>query len=219
MTKTTQVNQEVLTLLERLDYEVVSATNTITTLLEVSTDTDVLNSKMFRQYEKDYMQKFMEYDFAKQDVSKIVLAEYADKNVNVNWNLDFMTNTLTITAEEINEVPYLKQVFIEISEEDLNLLQNLYYSVEAKRSIIIKMFDRHKLDFDTKLIDSHVFKEFQKNLALNERDLEREKERLSNELLPINTNNHNINWSFNFYDCKLEINIMCECGVDLFETK
>ena len=219
MTKTTQVKQEVLDLLERLDYEVVSATNTITTLIEVSTDIDVLKSKMFQQYEKDYIQKFMQYDYAKQEVSKQVLSEYVGKNVNANWNLDFMTNTLTITAEEVDDNSYFKQVLIDITDEDMYLLQNLYYSVQAKRSIIVKMFDRHKLDFDAKIIDSVVFKEYQRQLALIERDYEREKERLSSSLLPHSANFHNINWNINFYDNRFEVNIMCECGVDLFETK
>ena len=214
MLKEMQLKEEVLNLLERLDYETLSASNTIATLLEGGL-ADVTNSKIFTKYENDYITKYMEYDFAKLGVNEFILSQLEEKNIVVDWTLQFVTNKLEVTVNKDIEVK--KTVYIDLTEEELNTLQNLHYAVQAKRAIVVKIFDRHQLDADTKVLYSGAFQDYQNSLAKLERDYEREKDRLSKKFLPVGADSHSLNWGFDFLNNQFIVRILCDCGVNLFD--
>jgi len=218
MKTTMAMNEEVSTLFDRLNYDTLSASNTIATLIESGKDADILKSDLFKQYDHEYMLKFMEYDFAKQDLSRRLLEQHKDENVVINWTVtsDFSQIDLDIVEdkEEIKE-----KISIDVSEDDINLLQNLYYTVEAKRAIIIKIFDRHKSDVDaSELMTLAAFKEYRSQLTKAERDYDKEKERISNLLIPGCLQNHTVKWSFDFMNNIFNIYIKCDCGVQAYHS-
>lgn len=213
------INSELINLIERLDYETLSSSNTIATLVETSQDIDILKSDLFAKYDKAYVTKFMEYDIAKQIVSKTISAEYNEQTQVVNWTLDFATGKLKLDVQDVPE-QYKKKIAIDVDVDEINTLLNLHYSVVAKRSIINKIFERNKLNPDAdKIATSDTFIEYQNQLAKTERDYELEKERLSAKLIPDCFAGHSIRWSFDFLDNQFIIYVLCECGVDVYEDR
>lgn len=220
MIQNIKLDDHLLTLLERLDYETLSKSNTIATLLEnSSSDVTILTSRIFQKYHDDYASKFTEYDFARQQVNKMLLGEFGEdgKNVSISWSADFGSGYLTVSTEE--EKGFFKLIHITIKEEDLVKLQELFYTVEAMRAIIIKLMDRHKLDTNIDFMTAPAFKEYQSQMAKLERDLEHEKTRVSALYLPSGASAHKIKWGFDFMDNLFEVSIFCECGVELFEER
>lgn len=201
------LKEDVLNYLERLNYEVVSTSNTIVTIIENNKAADVLSGRMFQKYNKDFITKFAEYELVKQQVSRALLKESGVKRANINWNIIFATNELTT---DILELPCKQHLSVTIEEnEEYVKLEDLHYSVMAMRDIILKLFDRHKMDdLEFSILEADSFKEYQKILAETERDYDRLKEKLSDSLITSDLKNRNIDWEFNFLENLFEIYVL-----------
>lgn len=209
MKKTMPVDETTLTLLERLDYETMSASNTIATLVETSSDTSILTSDLFQRYEKDYTLKFMEYELAKQEINKSILKDYDDKKFSLSWEINFSSAQMILNIDENQKDQYEEKILIDIDPSELSILENLYYSAESKRAIIIKILNRNRLNTNAASVaNSAAFKEYQLQLAKVEVDCEREKERLSSQLMPSNVDGIASKWNINFLDSVFEVYVM-----------
>lgn len=94
------VPQEFVNYVERLSYEESSLRNIIITYLDMhksDTDDTAINNPIFQSYQKKYMDASTAYEIAKSKITKDFVPECLS-NHQVNWNLDFNTNELTITV-------------------------------------------------------------------------------------------------------------------------
>lgn len=95
------VPQEFVDYVERLSYEEASFRNIVLTYLDLhKTDVDdtAINNPVFQSYQKKFMEASTAYELAKSKITKDFVPECL-KNHQVEWNLDFNTNTLTITVK------------------------------------------------------------------------------------------------------------------------
>lgn len=206
MKETIKIKEELFNLIDRLNYEVISNSNVIATLIENSQDKEILEGDLFQKYNKEYISSYVEYDLAKQQINKFLLERFPGNDSQIDWNLDFFTGELELDVVK-GRALYQNKVTIDVDEDTITKIENLHYSVLAMRDIIIKLFDRHKLDVDTtKLIESKVLKEYQRQLTQIERQYEKEKDRVSTLLMPDEYKGvDGITWNINFLDNQFEL--------------
>ena len=205
-------------LIERLHFETISRINIVTTLISGNTNKDMINSDLFYKYEKDYISKFMEYDLAKQTISNHLISKHDPETTIINWSIpNFSTKEVEVEIMKVKS-QYNNIISVDVDEDELAILANLYYTTEARRNIISTMFDTLKLDPSaSKIIESDAFMEYQSQLIDVEKRYEIEKSRLSNELInthyPILLSAHDYDWKFDFMEDRFIIYIKCDCGV------
>ncbi len=93
-------NQEIINLIQSLQYEVESRKNIIKDLMNSDNGFMNYNEKTFNKYHKEYVEFFVQYETAKEELQKMYVKEYVDKYSSVSWNLDFGTHELTITYDD-----------------------------------------------------------------------------------------------------------------------
>lgn len=96
------VNDDTVSLLQRLNYDVSSRRDTICFLLDqhkMDEDDTLLTSKVFQSYQSQLSSLSAEYELAKDEM----IRTYVDADIIpkiTNWNLDFNTGILDITYNE-----------------------------------------------------------------------------------------------------------------------
>lgn len=96
------VNEETVSLLQRLNYDVSSRRDTICFLLDqhkMDEDDTLLTSKVFNTYQSQLSSLSAEYELAKDEMIRTYVDESIIPNIT-NWNLDFSTGILNITYNE-----------------------------------------------------------------------------------------------------------------------
>lgn len=96
------VNEETVSLLQRLSYDVSSRRDTICFLLDqhkMDEDDTLLTSKVFNTYQSQLSSLSAEYELAKDEMIRTYVDESIIPNIT-NWNLDFSTGILNITYNE-----------------------------------------------------------------------------------------------------------------------
>lgn len=90
-------NQDLINLLERLQYETESKKEVISYMIS----TDSILAPSFSTYEKRYEDAFIQYAAAKQELEKTyIFPEFEDKNKVISWNLDFETHIIEVKYTE-----------------------------------------------------------------------------------------------------------------------
>ena len=93
------VTQEMVNYLQRLSFEVQTREEIITKLLETHKDDidgSLFTSKPFLKYSEELSRIKAEFELAKSEVENIYIPEVLRGKHKYNWNVDFMTNELTI---------------------------------------------------------------------------------------------------------------------------
>lgn len=90
------VKDEIINLIESLQYEVDARKDLIAFMISKNFDT---STDSFKRYQKEYMEFYTQYNAAKNELENLYLKKY--KNKKIMWNLDFNNKTLTI--QEIGE--------------------------------------------------------------------------------------------------------------------
>lgn len=85
-------NQELVNLIESLQYEVNARKELISFML--STDMS-MDTHAFERYNKEYMDFYIQYNEAKNQLQKMYV--YTAVENPISWNLDFETSEITIT--------------------------------------------------------------------------------------------------------------------------
>jgi hypothetical protein len=89
---TQEVPEEVVNYLEGLDYDV----NALQNLIAFLGRSYEVNKELIKDYQNDYLQKFAEFEKAKQ----IFANDLGLGNSGANWSLDYATRIVTISYEE-----------------------------------------------------------------------------------------------------------------------
>lgn len=93
------VTQEMVNYLQRLNYEVFTREEIITKLIEMhknDADDSLFISKPFLKYSEELSRVKAEYEMAKLEVEKLYVPEVLYGKHQYNWNVDFITNIMTI---------------------------------------------------------------------------------------------------------------------------
>lgn len=90
-------NQDIINLLERLQYETESRKEVISYMIS----TDGIQTPSFDIYEQRYQDAFIEYTAAKQELEKnYIFPNFEDKDKVISWNLDFSTHIVKVQYKE-----------------------------------------------------------------------------------------------------------------------
>lgn len=93
------VDQDLVNKIERRQFEYLSRQDILARLMEGHWDEeDVLNSKLFRAYEKQYLDAKIAYENAKAELERRYIQEQYDGR-QIRWNLDFASCVVTIEGE------------------------------------------------------------------------------------------------------------------------
>lgn len=104
---TIQIGEELSNYLEKLTYEIESKKSIIDYMFEshkMDTDASLFESPVWKQYEKDYQETFIEFDMAKNEASKLIMETIRNKfgkNIDCDWRVtDFKERTIEVTLRE-----------------------------------------------------------------------------------------------------------------------
>lgn len=87
--QTIKIPEDFILYLERLNYEV----NSYQSLLTYAINNDLYNTATFEEYNKKYIEAFIEYDLAKEELK----ANFIPKELNnYIWEVSFVENILYI---------------------------------------------------------------------------------------------------------------------------
>lgn len=96
-----KIKQEVIDYLQRLHFEVEARKDIIQRIIEAHAydeNTDILDSKAFKKYDRELSEMKAEYELAKQEVTKEYVPDEF-KGANIIWNIDFQTAVMTIEVD------------------------------------------------------------------------------------------------------------------------
>lgn len=85
------VEQDICDLIERYQYEMIARKEIIAFMLESGMNTD---TNSFKAYEKEYLEYFVKYNEAKNQLEQLYIIPVLGKVQN--WNLNFRTRELTV---------------------------------------------------------------------------------------------------------------------------
>lgn len=93
------IPQETIDYLQRLNYEVFTREEIITKLLEMHKDDEddsLFTSKPFLKYSEELSRVKAEYEMAKLEAEKIYIPKELYGQHQYSWNIDFITNVMTV---------------------------------------------------------------------------------------------------------------------------
>lgn len=96
-----KIKQEVIDYLQRLHFEVESRKDIIQRIIEAHAydeNTDILDSRVFKKYDRELSELKAEYELAKLEVTKEYVPDEF-KETNIIWNIDFQTAVMTIEVD------------------------------------------------------------------------------------------------------------------------
>ncbi len=89
------VPEDVVTLIQRLQYDYNSKKDVVATLIATESDITIFNGEVFKLYQKETSEAGAALEIAKAEFEKEwVPKEY--REAGCKWNLDFTTNTLVV---------------------------------------------------------------------------------------------------------------------------
>lgn len=95
------VSQELVDYIERLSYEEASYKDIILTYMDAhkdDVDDSAVNSAVFKSYQDKHIKAKAEYELAKTKITNEYIPSCLVDH-KYSWNLDYVTNILTITVE------------------------------------------------------------------------------------------------------------------------
>lgn len=84
-------NQEIVDLVESLQYEVESRKEIISFMIEKT----LQNTENFESYQNEYREYFVQLSVAKNTLEQMIKAAYPEINI-LTWNLEFSTKKITV---------------------------------------------------------------------------------------------------------------------------
>lgn len=88
-----EIPEELSTYIELLHYEV----NALQDLLvRIATSQDTIPESLSNHWTNRYIEKYMEYDLAKQNLEKKYVIPTLEENEKVNWSLNFESHEVVI---------------------------------------------------------------------------------------------------------------------------
>lgn len=93
-----KINEDMSNYLERLNFEVNAKERIVKSMLSDTSNTNLMENENFLKYQERYEISFSEYELAKQEIENMIPKHLRD-NHSLNWNLDFLTQILSITFQ------------------------------------------------------------------------------------------------------------------------
>lgn len=106
-----------------------------------------------------------------------------------------------------------RTVEIVVPTEVSEALERCQYELNARESVIDRLFEKHKDDTDSSIVESAPFKHFMSELASTKAEYEMLMDRVSKELVPEYLRDHTIQWTLDFYTHILSITVSCDCPI------
>ena len=96
-----------------------------------------------------------------------------------------------------------KEIKIKLPEDKVNHIQELDCAVQAKQAVLTNLLDMHALDNNTKVVESPIVEEYQKQITKARQEFEQAKDAIINETLDEETQKDVTTWSINYSTCEL----------------
>lgn len=107
----------------------------------------------------------------------------------------------------------MRNIKIEINQDTVNYIERLHYEVDQRKDIIQRLIESHANDEDATVLTSPAFKAYSSELSEFVAEYENAKAELQNKYIPIYLNGHQINWTLDFSNRILNIDIVCNCDI------
>lgn len=111
-----------------------------------------------------------------------------------------------------------RTVEVVIPVETSEALERCQYELNARESVIDRLFEKHKNDADGSIVESAPFKHFMTELATTKAEYEMLMDRVSKELVPEYLRDHTIQWTLDFLTHTLSIVVSCDCPIPEIEN-
>lgn len=108
----------------------------------------------------------------------------------------------------------MKTIKFELPDETVNEVERCQYEVNARQGVIDRLFEKHKDDADASMLDSKPFKHFMTQLAEAEAEYEMAKNRITEEFVPDELKEHQVEWNLDFQTHEITITILCDCEIE-----
>ena len=107
----------------------------------------------------------------------------------------------------------MRSIVITCPEELAVNLERLHFESSTLEKTIDRYLDRHTDDADASALESPIYKEYMRDLVLNQTEYELTKEKISQSVIPEYLKQHKIQWSLNFLTHELKIDVLCDCEI------
>lgn len=99
------------------------------------------------------------------------------------------------------------------NNETVDLLQRLDFELAARKNVINALFEIHKDDPDSSVLESAPFKKYHKELVEAIAEWEFAKRQVPEKCLPAWLEGHQYNWTLDTITKEFQIDILCDCEI------